>query len=105
MPPAWTTTGTGLTLLVRVTTKALKTAVTEIVALPNGQSALGVRLAAAPVEGAANAALIAFLGKTLGLPKAGIRIINGKTSRLKRLELTGDPAVLAERLAQMARSE
>ena len=64
----------------------------------DGERVLRVRVAAPPVEGAANAALIALLAKALGLPKSAVRIAAGETSRLKTVEIAGGPADLASRL-------
>ena len=51
--------------------------------------ALVVRLAAPPVEGAANSALIDFLASVLDLPRRSIRIVSGEHSRRKRVAITG----------------
>jgi len=51
--------------------------------------ALLVKLAAAPVDGAANAELIAVLAEALGLPKRSIEIVNGERSRSKRVRVAG----------------
>lgn len=48
-----------------------------------------VRLAAAPVDGAANDALIALFADLLHIPKRSIRIVSGEKSRSKRVALTG----------------
>ncbi|MBS0348531.1 MAG: YggU family protein [Proteobacteria bacterium] len=57
--------------------------------------ALKIRLAAPPVDGKANAALIAFLAKTCGVPKAAVELVSGDTSRSKRVRVSGaDPAHL-----------
>ena len=57
--------------------------------------ALKIRLAAPPVDGKANAALIAFLAKTCGVPKASVELVSGDTSRSKRVRVSGaDPAHL-----------
>ena len=48
-----------------------------------------VRLAAAPVDGAANAELIALLAKTLKIPKRDITIVSGERSRSKRVRIDG----------------
>jgi uncharacterized protein YggU (UPF0235/DUF167 family) len=53
-------------------------------------------LAAAPVDGAANAGLVALVGKTFGVPKRAVTIVAGDTVRLKRLHILGDVATLAE---------
>lgn len=55
--------------------------------------ALLVRLAAAPVDGAANAALIAFLSDTLGIPKQRILLVSGDASRSKRVKVLGMSAI------------
>ena len=51
--------------------------------------ALLVRLAAPPVEGAANDALIEFLAAALRLPRRDIRIVSGEHSRRKRVAISG----------------
>lgn len=50
---------------------------------------LKIALASPPVDGKANTTLIKFLSKTLGIPKASVKLIAGETSREKRLELVG----------------
>lgn len=51
--------------------------------------ALKIRLAAPPVDGKANEALIKFIADTLGLPKSAVTIKSGQTSRRKALEVIG----------------
>jgi len=48
-----------------------------------------VRLAAAPVDGAANDALIAFIAATIGCPRRAVSIVSGEKSRDKRLQVEG----------------
>jgi uncharacterized protein YggU (UPF0235/DUF167 family) len=48
---------------------------------------LQVRVTAAPVNGAANRALVALLGKALRIAPTGIRIESGTTSSRKRLSV------------------
>lgn len=55
----------------------------EIVGEYNG--ALRVRLAAAPVDGAANEELIAVLAKALHVSRSAVAITGGQTSKLKRV--------------------
>lgn len=63
--------------------------------------ALLVRLAAPPVEGAANAELIRVLAEVLGVPKQHVTIVAGKRGRLKRVKVEGiTPDRAAERLKQ-----
>jgi len=48
-----------------------------------------IRIAAPPVDGKANAALVAFVAKLLGVPKASVEIIRGETSRNKVIRVEG----------------
>jgi hypothetical protein len=51
--------------------------------------ALVVRLAAAPVDGAANAQLVATLADALGIAKRHVLLVRGDASRTKVIEITG----------------
>ncbi len=74
----------GVTLAVRVTPRARKN---EIVGITG--EALKVKLAAPPVEGAANAALCAFLAEQLGVRKSAVTLVAGQTSRHKVVRVEG----------------
>jgi uncharacterized protein len=52
-------------------------------------SDLKIRIAAPPVDHAANEALRAFVAKRLGVPQRNVRLIAGVTSRRKVLEIEG----------------
>ncbi len=78
-----------VTLVVRLTPRGGRDAAEGWACDADGRPYLKVRVASPPVEGAANAALIGFLAKTLKVPRSGIRLAAGDTSRLKRLELDG----------------
>jgi len=59
---------------------------------------LRARVAARPVDGAANAALIALLAKTLGIARTRVAIVAGARGRAKLVELEGvDPAAVRSR--------
>ena len=60
--------------------------------------ALKIRLAAPPVDGKANAALINFVADRLGLAKSAVSLKSGQTSRRKVLEITAAPQYAAQRL-------
>lgn len=89
----------GLRLAVQLTPRASREGLDGLVADAEGRIALQLRVAAPPVEGAANAALIAYLAKTLKLRRSDIRIASGETARLKIVVLSGDGPSLAARLA------
>jgi hypothetical protein len=48
-----------------------------------------VKVAAPPVDDAANRAIVEYFARLLGLPKSGIRIVSGLKSRDKTLQITG----------------
>lgn len=50
---------------------------------------LVVRLAAPPVENAANDALVEFLARLVDVPRRSIRLRSGAKSRLKRIAIDG----------------
>lgn len=50
---------------------------------------LRVRLAAPPVEGRANEALVRLLARALDLPARDIRLLRGETARAKLVEIEG----------------
>ncbi len=58
-------------------------------------NAVKVRISSPPVDGAANAELIKFLAKILGVAKGDVEIVSGQTSKTKRLQITG---ITAEQL-------
>jgi uncharacterized protein (TIGR00251 family) len=61
--------------------------------------AILVRLAAPPVDGAANDALIAFLAERLEIPRRQIALARGVTTRDKTIAIDGlSPAEIARRL-------
>lgn len=80
-----------LILSLRVTPRASR----DALAIERGQ--LRVWLQASPVDGAANAALIALLADRLRLPKGNIAIIRGAAARNKQAAITGLTADEARR--------
>ena len=51
--------------------------------------AIKIRLAAPPVDGAANDELIRFVAKSLGVPQRNVALVGGQTSRTKTIEIEG----------------
>ncbi|MGQ9584223.1 MAG: DUF167 domain-containing protein [Anaerolineae bacterium] len=84
----------GVRFYVRVVPRARKSEVSGL-----WGEALKVRVAAPPVEGAANEALVNFLAERLSVRRAQVRIVSGQTSREKVVEVQGlGPAEVKERL-------
>ncbi len=73
-----------VTIAVQVIPRARKS---EIVGLHG--DALKVRLAAPPVEGAANEGLVAYLADRLGLRRREVSLISGERSRRKVVRIQG----------------
>jgi uncharacterized protein (TIGR00251 family) len=94
----WRETPDGVELSVRLTPRGGRDGVTGVTD-HGGQPCLTVRVAAPPVEGAANAALILWLAKALRLPRSQVTLIAGDKARVKRLRLRG--AGLPDRLAAL----
>lgn len=82
--PIFTASGDGTLFAVRVQPRARTT---EIVGAYG--DALKIRLQAPPVEGRANAALVAFLADRLGVSQGEITIVGGEHGRSKRIAVRG----------------
>lgn len=94
----YSVTSDGIRLAVRLTPRASRDGIDGVRADADGRPVLRIRLTAPPVEGAANQALIDFLAEILSVRKKDIVIRSGETGRLKILEITGKPDILAARL-------
>lgn len=92
-----TATAAGVELTVRVIPRARKT---EISGERDG--ALVVRVAAPPVEGAANDALVEFLSAALRVPRRAIQILSGERGRQKRIAIAGVTIDAVRRLTTLA---
>ncbi|HEY0051408.1 MAG TPA: DUF167 domain-containing protein [Pyrinomonadaceae bacterium] len=73
-----------LVFTVKVVPRASKS---EIVGSLDG--ALKIRIAAPPVDGAANAELVRLLSKTFGVSKSAIEILGGQSARTKQVKISG----------------
>ena len=61
-------------------------------------TALKLKIAAPAADNKANEALTGFLQRSLGIPRASIRIAHGVLSRHKVVEIMAAPAAVAARL-------
>jgi uncharacterized protein len=59
--------------------------------------AVRIRLAAPPVDGAANAELVRFLAGRLDVSRSAVAIVRGATARRKTVTVQGVTAAAAER--------
>jgi uncharacterized protein (TIGR00251 family) len=84
-----------VTFRVRVVPRASKSAV-----VGEYDCALKVRVAAPPVEGAANEELTRFLAGELGVPARSVEIVSGHTSKTKAVRVHGAKMVDLLRLAK-----
>jgi hypothetical protein len=86
----------GAALTVRVTPRARRTEVAEI--LEDGT--IRIRVTAPPVEGKANAALVRFLAEVLGISKNRIEIVAGEKGLDKIVTITDLSAAEVQRRMQ-----
>lgn len=77
-------TETGCRIRVRVQPRASRTESAGI----HGD-ALRIRVAAPPVDGAANLALVRFLADRLRVPQRAVTVVRGAAAREKDVEVTG----------------
>lgn len=87
----------GIRIRIRLTPKARREG---IEGLYEGADipAIRIALAAPPVDGKANKALVAFLAKAWRLPKTSFEIVAGASDRNKTLFIAGDPDLLSGRI-------
>ena len=77
-------TGSGVRFVVQVQPRASRT---EVVGVHG--DALMVRVAAPPVDGAANEELSRYLAKQLGIAASAVQVVGGATGRRKIVEVAG----------------
>jgi len=94
--PAWVSRPDGIVLAVRVTPRSSR----DLLAAGTDEH-FAARLAAPPVDGAANEALVALVARTFGVPRRAVTLVAGETARLKRLHISGEPELLAKRAASL----
>ena len=89
--PCLSARGDGVLLQVSVMPNAKRT---EVDGLHDG--ALRVRLAAPPIDGRANEALMAWLAKSMGVPKRDVELLRGESSRRKQVAIAASYDVVAQ---------
>jgi uncharacterized protein (TIGR00251 family) len=74
----------GVRIKIRVQPRARRNAIESVIG-----DALKVRVTAPPVEGQANAALVALLAETFGVARSAVSIVAGEGSRDKIVAISG----------------
>ena len=87
--------GDRLTFTIRVTPRASANAVAG-----ERDGALLVRVTAPPVEGKANAAVVAVVAEALGVPRGSVRVEAGAAARTKRISVPADAESALRRLTK-----
>ncbi|MHB8283846.1 MAG: DUF167 domain-containing protein [Caulobacteraceae bacterium] len=97
-PPPFGVVAGRVRLALRLVPRAGRNGLDCVAIDAEGRPALKLRLAAPPVDGAANKALIAYLAEGLAVRKADVTIRSGETSRHKIVEVSGDVDTIQARL-------
>jgi len=96
-PPWLRQTAAGVELQLLVQPRASRD---QLVGVQGGE--LKVRLAAPPVDGAANVACCVFFARLCSLPKSRVTLVAGEASRHKRLLLAGAEPVAVGAVVEAA---
>jgi len=94
----WTANADGVVLDVRLTPRGGRDAIEGIERRADGRNVLKVRVRAAPSGGEANAALCRLIAERLGVPARDVSVAAGAASRVKRIRVSGQAAVLVPAL-------
>jgi uncharacterized protein YggU (UPF0235/DUF167 family) len=101
---AWRTGKSGLHVLARVTPKSAHDGIDGVIETSEGP-ALKIRVRAVADKGAANRSVETVVARWLGVPKTRVTIAHGGKSRIKTLDIGGEPhaleALIAARVAAL----
>src|SRR6201746_1298861 len=101
----WRYSTEGISVALRVTPRGGRDGVDGVETLANGRVVVKVRVRAIAEGGEANRAVTQLLAKSLGVPKARVRVLSGTTSRLKQIAIDGDPAKLGDAMRKLTASK
>ncbi len=96
----WRITKDGVSIRLRLTPRSSREAVEGVEETADGP-AFKARVRAVPEDGAANAALEKLVAAWLGVTKSNVRLSAGGKSRVKILDVSGDPGQLDALLQRM----
>jgi uncharacterized protein len=97
-PPFLRRSAKGVTVTLRAQPRARRT-VLEF----TRQGGLKVAVTAPPEDGRANEAIVALLVHSWRLPKSAFEIVQGAAARNKTIGISGEPSMLAYRIAEWVR--
>jgi uncharacterized protein len=97
----WRYSTQGVSVALRVTPRGGRDDIDGLETLADGRTVLKIRVRAIAEGGEANRAVTELIAKSLGVPKARVRILSGTTSRLKQVAADGDPAKLGDALRKL----
>ncbi|WP_319798074.1 DUF167 domain-containing protein [Nitrobacter sp.] len=101
----WRYSPEGLSIALRVTPRGGRDGIDGIETLADGRPVVKLRVRAVAEGGEANRAVVAVLAKALGVRKTDVRIRAGATSRLKQVEVGGDPVRLGHALRALTAAQ
>src|SRR6201747_277311 len=101
MADPWRYFTAGISVALPVTPRGGRDDIEGVETLANGRTVVKVRVRAIAEGGEANRAVTELLAKSLGVPKARIRVLSGTTSRLKQIAIDGDPAKLGDAMRKL----
>ena len=103
-PQAWRPSSTGVRVLARVTPKSARDSVEGMMQTAEGP-ALKVRVRAVAEDGQANRSVASVVAQWLGVPKTRVTVAHGGKSRIKTLDIGGEPdeldALISARIAAL----
>jgi uncharacterized protein (TIGR00251 family) len=97
----WRYSTQGVSVALRITPRGGRDDIDGLETLADGRTVLRIRVRAIAEGGEANRAVTELIAKSLGVPKARVRILSGTTSRLKQVAIDGDPAKLGDALRKL----
>ncbi len=98
-PPLWAIGAGHIDFKVRLTPKSQKNEI-EGTDFYGDELILKARVRAQPTEGAANRALEILCAKWLSVPKSSVSVSSGSKSRIKKIRVIGDPAILENKFVE-----
>jgi uncharacterized protein len=97
----WTATADGVVVDVRLTPRGGRDAIEGVERRADGRAVVKARVRAAPSDGEANAALCRLIAGAVGVAPRDVTLAAGATSRVKRIEIKGEPAAIVAALRRL----